>query len=471
MKRPTHKPALAAILLGISLSLLSSCQKFTEIGPPVNQLTSENIFTNDATANSAIVGIYSRLSQSGLIQSVTPLTGMYSDELSNYTPSAQNEFTLSKLGRASSPTINSNFWNSAYQFIYPANAAIDQLEKSNGISAALKSSLTGEAKFIRAYLYLNLTCLFGEVPIITATGYTQNLSLPRSPRRAVMDLIITDLKEAAASLPEKIESEKIRANRWSALALLARVYLYDGQYEQAAQTASELIESKRFSLTADPGKAFLKNSSEAILQLYPTQTNQNTPDGVSFLPASATEVQKYYLTPSLLNSFEPGDLRKTSWVTSRLYLGQTYFYPCKYKVINNATLSEYLMILRLAEQYLIRAEARIRTGNIPGGAADLNILRRRSRPLATPMLPDPMADLDQNMEKPLALLMVEKERRIELMTEIGHRWFDLQRTGRAENILAALKPDTWLPTASLWPVPEEQLRLNPFLTQNPGYNK
>jgi hypothetical protein len=67
------------------------------------------------------------------------------------------------------------------------------------------------------------------------------------------------------------------------------------------------------------------------------------------------------------------------------------------------------------------------------------------------------------------LLVIEQERRIEFFAEWGHRWLDLKRTNRADPILGALKPATWQPTDVLWPIPQDQINLNPSLTQNPGY--
>ncbi|TCD28629.1 RagB/SusD family nutrient uptake outer membrane protein [Pedobacter psychrodurus] len=467
-KKPLH--IYFALFTGLTLAM-GSCKKFVEIPPPVNQLTAATVFSSDATASAAIAGIYSRLSQSGFIQAITPYAAMYADETVNYEPGNQGEFALSQLTRISSPALNTNFWNLGYQYIYFANAAIGELNTGSGVSPALKANLTGEAKFIRAYLYLNLSSLFGDVPLITDTRYQSNATFPRSPKAQVMQFIIEDLKEAVELLGEQTGGEKVRANRYAAMALLARAYLYNGEWALAQQSANAVIESKKYTMLTDPSKVFLKNSSEAILQLYPTQTNQNTPDGLTFLPATAAEQPKYVITPALLSAFEPADLRKSAWIASRIFLGQSYAYPAKYRVINTSVLSEYLMVLRLAEQYLIRGEARIQLGDIENGIADLNVIRKRARPAPAPTLPNPVPDLSGSISKAEALLAMEKERQTELMCEMGHRWLDLQRTGRADKILKAVKPDTWTATAILWPIPEEQLRLNPFLEQNPGYNK
>lgn len=465
---PYNKTHLRLLLI-IALSI-SSCKKFVEIDPPINQITSASAFSTDATATAAIVGIYSRLSQSGIIKDITPYSSMYADELTNYTEGNASEFTKSELTLANSPALNA-LWSAGYQNIYPANLAIEKLSQSESLSPAVKTSLSAEAKFLRAYLYLQLSNLFSDLPLIEQTNYTQTSQLPSTSRAQLLRFLIGDLQEAATILPDRVDPEKIRANRWSAKALLARVYLYDGQYQLAEKAASEVIESNKYSLAGDLNKVFLKNSTEAILQFYPTQANQNTLDGPSFLPATAAETPKYYLTNSLLNAFEAGDLRKTAWISSRTFLGQTYYYPSKYKVINSAVITEYQTILRLSELYLIRAEAQIQQGQVPAGIKDLNTIRKRARAGATSSLPNPLPDLVLSLNQTEALLAVEKERRMELMNEMGHRWIDLKRTGRADAVISALKPATWKDYAINWPLPDEQLRLNPSLTQNEGYTK
>ena len=139
--------------------------------------------------------------------------------------------------------------------------------------------------------------------------------------------------------------------------------------------------------------------------------------------------------------------------------GKTYSYPYKYKVRNGFTVTEYNMVERLAEQYLIRAEARAQQNDISGATADLDTIRVRA---GLPVLPI-------SLDKATCLLAVEQERRIELFMEWGHRWLDLRRTGRIDAVLGAEKSN-WTSTDSLYPIPFKEIQKNVFLTQNPGYN-
>jgi hypothetical protein len=167
----------------------------------------------------------------------------------------------------------------------------------------------------------------------------------------------------------------------------------------------------------------------------------------------------FAVTPYLLDAFEPNDLRKTNWLKSNTVSGTTYFYPYKYKVRTAAPpYTEYYMVFRLAELYLIRAEARAQQNNTSGAQDDLNKIRSRAG------LQNTTADTQQ-----LLLTAIIHERRIEFMAEWGHRWFDLKRTGMSDAVLGPLKSPTWQSTDTLYPILQYELDTDPFLTQNPGY--
>jgi hypothetical protein len=156
---------------------------------------------------------------------------------------------------------------------------------------------------------------------------------------------------------------------------------------------------------------------------------------------------------------EDGDLRRTKWVGEVSDGTQTWYFPFKYKQqFNTGTSLEYSKVFRLAEQYLIRAEARAMTGNISGAQQDLNSVRNRAG------LESTTASTSEQLRDAII-----SERRFELFTEFGHRWFDLRRTGTAEVVLAPIKPG-WRNTDLLLPIPESELLANPNLNpQNPGY--
>jgi hypothetical protein len=270
--------------------------------------------------------------------------------------------------------------------------------------------------------------------------------------------MVGDLSGAVNDLPSAyVTAERIRPIKWAAAALLSRVYLHRENWNEAEKYASDVISAGPYSLVTNLNQVFLKNSSEAIWQLQPVNPNYNTWEGNAVL-GSGTGAPTYLVSSALLNSFAVGDKRKAAWIGSRVYAGSTVYYPYKYKAgTAGAPLTEYYMVLRLAEQYLVRAEARAEQNDLSGSLEDVNTLRRRAG----------LADTTTT-DKTSLLGIVEKERRAELFCEWGHRWLDLKRTGRADEVLGALKP-AWKPEAKLWPIPQIQMNLNSALTQNPGY--
>jgi hypothetical protein len=177
-----------------------------------------------------------------------------------------------------------------------------------------------------------------------------------------------------------------------------------------------------------------------------------------FVPASTTTKPAYAITNGLLNAFEPSDLRKENWVKANVVNNETFYYPYKYKVRTNTPITEYLVVFRLAEQWLIRAEANARQNKLQSALDDLNIIRKRAG------LPDANANTKDEL-----LLAIEGERQKEFFAEWGHRWFDLKRTERANAILAPIKAPNWQPTDVLYPLPFQEIQRNTALIQNEGY--
>jgi hypothetical protein len=275
--------------------------------------------------------------------------------------------------------------------------------------------------------------------------------------------IVADLQDAEGRLSPIYLSTtayagaRTRPNQAAATALLARVWLYEGEWQKAELAADTVIANPLYQLVTDLNQVFLAGSPEAIWQLQPVYANLATAEGNLFIPRSGVK-PGYMLTPELLASWEPGDLRRAAWTDSVVMNDDTYFYPYKYKeATNNPPNSEYDIVLRLAEMYLIRAEARVEQGNTVGAAADLNIVRQRAG------LPPTTATDEAGL-----LTAILHERQIEFFAEWGHRWLDLKRTGEASTVLGAEKAG-WNVTDELYPIPANELTENPTLVQNPGY--
>jgi len=261
-------------------------------------------------------------------------------------------------------------------------------------------------------------------------------------------------------------TERVRPTKWAAMALLSRSFLYSKDWDSTETVATAVINNVNlFSLDSLNG-VFLKNSTEAIWQLQPVIDGQNTKDAATYILTSGpnTYSNPVYLSSFLLNSFEPGDMRYQSWVTVDSSTGISYYYPYKYKNSTYNTgspVTEYLMVLRLAEQYLNRAEARAEKNDLSGAQADLNIIRNRAG------LANTIASTQDELLK--AIL---HERQVEYFTEWGNRWLDLKRTGSVDSVMEKVTPQkngSWNSNFQLYPIPLHDLQLNANLSQNPGY--
>jgi len=333
------------------------------------------------------------------------------------------------------------------------------LDNSISIAEANKKQLQGEAIFVRALLHFYLLNLYGDIPYITTTDYLLNSKVSRMPADKIYSLILMDLNKAVELLSEDyVSPERILPNRSTAKALLARVYLYMGMYPEASNAASSVINNPLYSWETDLDKIFLKESRTTIWQFMPNTSDSNTAEGSLYIFTSGPP-PVVGLKPDFVNAFEAGDLRKTHWTTEVTDGVSTWYHASKYKQQSTTPSSvEYSIVFRLAEQYLIRAEARAYQGDLIGAKEDLNVIR------TTAGLTNTTAVTAEEI-----ITDILNQRRFELFTEFGQRFFDLKRTGKLDETLSASKTG-WNTTDSLWPLPALELNSNPNLNpQNPGY--
>lgn len=450
---------VSAIVL---ILLISSCNKFVEVDIPKSQLTGSAVFQDIATAKAALADIYARMREGGTASGTslhgTALMSNYADDMDFY----GSNVTVEQFNKHLLVPSNANLlrlWNTAFGEIYAINALIEGVKSTSVITGKERDLLIGEAMFLRAFNHFYLVNLFGDIPYVTATDYGINSIIGKMPVTQVYQNIINDLLQAESLLPENYPSaERVRANKLAAQAMLARVYLYTKDYEKAEAYASTVINSGMYVVEPDPTRLFLKESSSVIWAFHPGIRGQNTKDASGFHFSSGPP-SKPSLSENLYKAFEPGDLRKSEWITIVKNGTGTWYKPNKYKQpFMTGDSQEYTIILRLEEQYLIRSEARTLTGNILGAQQDLNITRTRAG-LSSTVAATPS-------ELKVAIL---QERRFEFFTEQSHRWFDLKRTGNAANILSSIKPG-WQSRDILLPLPESELLLNEnLLPQNLGY--
>jgi hypothetical protein len=307
-------------------------------------------------------------------------------------------------------------------------------------------------------VHFYLVNIYGNIPYIETTNYEENRLVFRVPQAVVYEKIVADLIEAAALLPEDyISAERVRPNKSTAHALLARTYLYMGLWAEASDSASAVINNSQYVWENNLDLIFLKESTTTIWQLKSNIDGKNTNEAAAFVFLTGPP-PSLALSESLVNGFEIGDLRKTHWLGAVTNGSNTWYYPNKYKENENTGVSvEYSIIFRLSEQYLIRAEAHARQGNLTSAKEDLNKVRN------TAGLANSSAITQEEI-----VAAIQHERKSELFTEYGHRFFDLKRTSLLDAALSQ-KPG-WNTTDELWPLPESDLLTNPNLNpQNSGY--
>lgn len=479
------------------LTLISviSCRKLVETPAPSTSLNAENAFGEDATAIGIQTGVYAIVSgydvQDGHFNNgLTLAGGVSADEFKLMSGNVLQPLYINNLTANNSTT--KGYWNDAYNVVYKENAVIEGVTGSTKLTPAVKQQLLGEAYLMRAYTYFYLTNLYGDVPIAMTSDYKTNQSLTRSPQKLVFQQVIADLLQAKSLLSKTFlngtllaaDPERVRPTYWAALALLSRVYLYYGyvngndnaQFQQASDAATELISHSELFSLSKLDTVFLKASlgnNEAIWQIQPVQTGWDTQEAQAFIiPSTGPDfTHPVWLSDSLLKAFEAGDKRRTEWIDSITIGAATYHYPYKYKagatydptITNAAAMTEYQMQLRLSEQYLIRAEAKAKLGDMPGATADLNVIRNRAG------LPNSTATTQDAV-----LAAILHENQVEFFAEFGHRWLDLKRTGMLDKVMgsggaSAAKSGSWAAYKALFPIPQYDLQWDSNLTQNAGY--
>jgi len=473
--------------------LFTSCKKFIDVPPPSTQLVTASVFNNNATATSAVTYIYTQMFNNQESENMAGKNGQLADELTTHDISINDASYLFYTNALTSRDAI-EFWQNAYSYIFQANAVISGLQQYAGTSPAVKQQLIGEAYFIRAFWHFYLTNCYGAVPVVLTTDYTITDRLSRTPRPQVLQQVVNDLTTAEGLLSSNyvdgsdtiVTPDRVRPNKAVAEALLARAYLYLGDYsgnsqtddyQQAEKYASMVINNSAYSLCTNlsgPNSVFLANSSEAIWQLdTPLPSNYDTLDGEYFVLLAAPSNGgngSNTISPELLNAFESGDQRNTNWVGKITVNGTTYYFPYKYKQYTY-TGTEYTMVLRLAEQYLIRAEAKAELGDTTA-INDLNAIRNRAG----------LANYSGASDKVSLLTAILHERQVELFTEWGQRWIDLNRAAQnnptgvnISNIMGSpgnvckTKGGSWSSYKQLYPIQLNELKADVNLTQNPGY--
>lgn len=449
------------ITLCVSFTIIS-CEGLVEVDAPTNQISTQLVFQDVQTANAALAGIYAGLYDdspiSGGLRGSGALMGIYADDLESFATSVINgEYDLYQNIHIADNTSVYAYWTSAYQKIYQANAVLVGVELSDAIAQSDQNRLKGEALFIRSLLLFYLQQSFGSIPYPVTTNYEINRSISRTPSSEVLDRLESDLKEVIPLLSDQYrENERIVPNRKVAELLLAKVLMTQSRWSEAEVLLTGIKANSLYIFENDLSKVFLKTGKHILWQLKPKNATDPTKEAtLYYFTNSAPSV--YALSGNLISSFTAGDLRKTQWTTAVIFNQVTRYRPSKYKSISNNT-TEYSLVFRLEEVYLLLAEAMAQQNKISEAIPLVNATRQRAG----------LSVLSPGITKEALLTEITSESRKEFFAEMGLRFMHLKRRGLLMN-LTTVKPN-FKSYHTVWPVPQKELLLNKNLNpQNEGY--
>ncbi len=452
------------IFILMAAAVVMGCSDFLEVDLPSDQLTADLVFKDGQLAKSAMAGVYRSLEEKGFLSGSSMgggvYMGCYADELVSYAVSTSNfsQFYFTTIN-AQSAAVKA-LWNDTYNQVYAVNRIIVGLNASESVEQNIKNQLLGEAYFVRAFLHFYLAETYGSVPYVKSVDYRENSTIGKKSPDEILNMALEDLNLAEDLLPgSAVAGAKLRPTKVAVNALQARIYLFLGNWDMAIAASSKVISQGSYIVETDLNKTFKKESRSSIWQLEPLRAGNNTRQGALYTILSAPPTQ-ISLTLDFVNSFYPGDGRKAAWIGSKSDTQQnTFFFSSKYKQsgVTPVTL-EHSIVLRVEEQFLIRAEAYLRKKQYALAVADLNVIRGRTG-LSPIVFTDEVQLLDAIVD----------ERRFELFTEFGHRFFDLKRLDRIDQQMGFYKPQ-WKSFNKNLPIPEAELLLNAnLLPQNDGY--
>ncbi|UXE66238.1 MAG: RagB/SusD family nutrient uptake outer membrane protein [Chryseotalea sp. WA131a] len=447
--------------------LMTSCNVLDQL--PEQQISDSQAITSLSGANAALNGAYSQIQgvYEGRLQRLSDVSADVSQSIGTW------DFYREMDTYAVSPdnTELLDLWTFIYRAVNQANNLI---EGTPGLTAtqAQKDNIIGQAYFIRALAHFDAVRVWGGVPNAAGTlgvpivlTPSRGIGASAFPSRATLpetyQQVKADLDQALALLPEDQSSNantRGRATKNAVRALLSRVHLYLGEWAQAEARATEIISNTtKFSLVPYATIFTGDNTNESILEI---QFNTADQSGLRFwyAPGALGGRGELAVHDGFYNSFAASDARRAMFGRDDVV---GVWYISKYLRAGNIDDGH---VLRLAEMYLNRAEARARQSNNAGAEADLNAVRTRAGLLNY----NPGADI------PL-LEAIERERRWEFFGE-GHTFFDLVRTGRAlavlQNVTRKNGPPVNVGNAQrlVMPIPRREVDANKNLIQNQGYN-
>jgi hypothetical protein len=478
------------LALFIAMITMNSCKKsFIELTNP-SAFTEGSYYKTASDLKGGLTAAYSNL------QPIYEFWYRWAEITSDNTQgrndgAAENQIDVFTLGSTYVSIYTS--WQAYYKCIASANIVIEKAP-AIAMDETLKARYVAEAKVIRALCYFHLVRMFGDVPLITVTikSPDEALAYNRTSIADVYGQIAKDLTEAEVALPAvyngALNNEVGRITAIAAKTMLGEVYMTQKKWVEATAKLKEA-----YNLSATSGVSLMtkfddifdpsKNNNQEIIMSVQYQrgrspiegsawSNYFAPIGSGITVVKAGTAYGYnQISPSLNNAFEAGDNRKPISVGAFTSGSTTLYYTRKYIDPNQLAIVDAdndWIVYRYADLLLLYAESLNESGATPDALIQMNKVRARAG----------LASLS-GLNPVDTRLAIERERRVELSCE-GHRWFDLVRTGRAQEIMTA--HFAAFPVAEstgaaarmvsrnfLFPIPDAERSVNPNLVQNPGY--
>nr|WP_319399741.1 RagB/SusD family nutrient uptake outer membrane protein [uncultured Carboxylicivirga sp.] len=472
---------LALLMLLMSLT---SCEKFFDLKPG-DSTPDEDIIENERDAQNILNGFYSGLKSSAMYGRYLTILGDLMTDASLAASGFSNQMGEMYSWRYNPGSSDvASVWGAHYSNLYNCNFLINNLHTIEGDSANI-NRMMGEALTGRALLHHNLVRLYGEA---YQPGMSESaLGVPyvtwndvREPSRntvvEVYDYLVEDIEEAIELLPNEKENQSTSLTKSFAYGLRARIALDMQDYETAAEYASKVIDNSLYSLTS--GASFTNmwkedEGNEIIFRVGYTISDPGAAVGYNFFNRESFDQYPspdYIPADSWIDSYESDrDIRKETYIT----YSQTRYGWAGNLVYKYPTATGYVQQgmnmpkpMRLAEMYLIRAEANAYLGNADDARDDLQELIETRISGYT---------IDNELDGNNLISFIENERKRELMFE-GFNWFDLKRKGKgfaripqenttlANDLVVNADNHRWI-----WPIPTVEMNGNSNMEQNPGY--
>jgi len=520
------------IILSLVITLmLGACSNdFIELTPPSN-LNSNTFYKTQQDINQATLSAYASLRT--LYNGSFYRLGEIRSDNTTYSWLAGNPANEKGIDEFASPLLPENTflqdcWDDSYHTVLRCNLVLGRSDAATFTSGSehLRAQYKAEASFVRALTYFWLNRVFGGqaqngqllgvIKVDKEISPQESYQLGRAPLEEIYDLIVADLQFAESNLPTSYSgSDKGRATKGAATALLGKVYMTmagyplnkgNEYYNLAIEKFKQVIENSSYELVSRYDNLFHVDNKNSVESLFEIQYMKGSPKGDTGSPWNNNFAPRFSNkevvlvgdksgqnapTQDMSNAYETGDPRKyvsmrDGWINAQTGVFERDKYVRKYYDVatSGSDNGNNWIELRLADLYLLYAEALVRTGGDKATALTyVNKIRERAR--NTPGDPDierpaglladyKLSDFSNDQQ---LLLAIEQERRVELAFE-NHRWFDLVRTGRAEEVMVAeqkadgFNPFTWSDDALAYPIPMTVMQSNPQqIIQNNGYTQ